>query len=58
MHEGDDAALDSATQLVVLGRTISRSVDDNSEVILAILLSLAGRSTKRSRQQGNGSILK
>jgi predicted ATPase len=43
MFEGDDAALDSATQMVVLGRSISRTADDNGVPFLAQLLSLADR---------------
>ncbi|NOX29508.1 MAG: hypothetical protein GXP35_05600 [Actinobacteria bacterium] len=43
MLEGDDAGLGAAMQLVIVGRSISRAVDDNSGVYEAMLLSLAGR---------------
>jgi hypothetical protein len=43
MFEGDDAALGSATQMVAVGRSISRTADDNGLPLWAQLLSLADR---------------
>jgi hypothetical protein len=43
MAQGNHAALDSATQMVAVGRAISRSADDNAVSMLAMLLSFADR---------------
>jgi hypothetical protein len=43
LYDGDDAALESAMQMVAVGRAVSRSTEDNSVTNLAMLLSLANR---------------
>lgn len=43
MFAGDDAALTSVVQLVAEGRSISRSTEDNSAAVVAVVLSIAGR---------------
>jgi predicted ATPase len=58
--DGDDAALGTATQLVAVGRTISRIADDISVSVLASWLSLAGRfdeALKAAMQCLNSPVL-